>query len=498
MELISNLSLGFSSAFSLINIWYCLLGVIVGTTVGVLPGIGPLAAIAMLLPITYSMGPAAAVIFLSAIYYGAQYGGSTSAILLKIPGEASSLITVLDGHAMTRKGRAGAAIAIAAVSSFVAGTLITLVVAALAKPMGEMAFLFGPAEYALLMAIGLLLATVITNESILSSIGMVLLGLLLSTVGTDINTGVQRFTFGILELYDGIAFVILAVGVIGLGEIIYNTLHEPTMKLYKKFCSQYPNKDEINQSIAPTLRGTVIGGVLGLLPGLGAAMASFMSYVLERKISRRPDSFGKGNPAGVAGPEAANNAAAQANFIPMLSLGIPATPVMALILSALMVQNIVVGPSMIAKYPDVFWGLIASMWIGNIMLLIVNLPLIPIWVKMLQTPRWILYPLVVLACMVGTYYSNFMWTDVWLLMPFALMGYGLKVLGCNPAPLAMGFVMGPLFEDNLRKALLIHRGDWGIFFGSNTALIIWAITFSLIALFGFIHFRGSRMKYKSK
>ncbi len=498
MELINNLYLGFGSAFSMINIWYCFLGILVGTTVGVLPGIGPIAAIAMLLPITYSMGPAPALIFLSAVYYGAQYGGSTSAILLKIPGEASSLITVLDGNAMALKGRAGAAIAIAAISSFVAGTVITLFIAALAKPIAEIAFLFGPAEYALLMAIGLLLATVITNESMLSSIGMVLLGLLLSTVGTDINTGVQRFTFGILELYDGIAFVVLAVGMIGLGEILYNTFHELDLKLYKKYRNQYPNKKEIKQSIGPTLRGTIVGGGLGLLPGVGAVMASFMSYVLERKISRQPDSFGKGQPAGVAGPEAANNAAAQSNFIPMLSLGIPATPVMALILSALMVQNVVVGPSMLSSYPEIFWGLIASMWMGNIMLLIVNLPLIPMWIKLLQVPRWILYPLVAFACILGTYYSNFLWTDVWLLLPFAIMGYSFKLLGCNPAPMALGFVIGPLFEDNLRKALLIHRGDWGVFFGSTTTLVIWTVTFALLALWLAMYFYGSKIRGQAK
>lgn len=465
MDILNNILSGFVIAFSAANLLWCLIGVTVGTLVGVLPALGPLAAISILLPLTYSMSdPITAVIFISGVYYGTQYGGSTTSILLNIPGEISSSVTTIDGHQLTRKGRGGAALAIAALSSFFAGIVATSIIALLAQPLAKVAFLFGAAEYAALMLLGLIAAVSLNNGSLLKGAGMVLIGILLALIGSDINSGTVRFTLGISELNDGISFAIVAMGIFGLGEIIYNTFHTKKIKaIAPSFKELYPSKQEISQSAMPTLRGTFLGSLLGLLPGGGAVMSSFASYALEKKISKKPEEFGRGAVAGVAGPEAANNAGAQTSFIPMLSLGIPTTPVMALILTSLMIHGIKPGPQMISTDSNLFWGVIASFWIGNCMLLLLNLPLVGIWVSVLRISWKILYPIILLICVVGAYYISNSWFGVLLLLPFALLGYIFKLLDCKPTPLAMGFVVGALFEEYLRRALIVSRGDWLVF-----------------------------------
>ena len=492
MEILDHIVLGFSVASSLINLLYCFIGVLLGTVVGILPGLGPMGAVAILLPFMYSIGdPVTSIIFLSGIYYGAQYGGSTTAILLNLPGEPSSLVTTIDGFQMSRNGRAGAALSIVAVSSFIGGTVATLFIAMLAVPLAEIAFLFGSTEYAALMATGLLASVALSQGSFLKGLAMLLTGVLLGTVGTDINSGVLRFTFGIFNLADGISFVVIAMGVFGLGEILYNYLHEKELRItVPKLKNLYPTKQEIKEAIPSACRGTLIGSIMGLIPGAGTILSSFAGYIVEKKISRNPEKFGKGAVEGISSPEAANNAGSQTGFIPMLSLGIPTTPMMAMMLAALIINNIQPGPSVISNHPFLFWGLIASMWIGNIILVILNLPLVGIWVKILQIPRVILYPLITLTCIAGTYYVNNNWFETWLLLPMCLAGYLFKVLKCEPAPLAMGFVIGVFFEEHLRRALTISQGNWIIFIESPISLTLLMI--SLITMIGSIFFKSRR------
>ena len=482
MDILSNILLGFGVAFSATNLLWCLIGVMLGTLVGVLPALGPLAAISILLPLTYSMSdPIAAVIFISGVYYGSQYGGSTTSILLNIPGEVSSSVTMIDGYQLTRKGRGGAALSIAALSSFFAGTVATVFIALLAQPLAKVAFFFGAAEYAALMLLGLVAAVSLNNGSLLKGAGMVLIGILLALVGSDINSGDVRFTLGIPELTDGISFAIVAMGIFGLGEIIYNTFHTSKIKAtVPSFKELYPSKQEIGQSAMPTLRGTFLGSLLGLLPGGGPVMSSFASYAMEKKISKNPQEFGRGAMAGVAGPEAANNAGAQTSFIPMLSLGIPTTPVMALILATLMIHGIKPGPQVISTEANLFWGVIASFWIGNFMLLLLNLPLVGVWVSVLRLSWKVLYPIIFLICVIGAYYISNNWTGVLLLLPFALLGYIFKLLDCKPTPLAMGFVVGALFEEYLRRALIVSRGDWLVFLYKPISLTFLLIAFVLV------------------
>jgi hypothetical protein len=484
MEILSNILSGFSIAMTATNLLWCLIGVMLGTLVGILPAIGPLAAISILLPMTYGMpNTTTAIIFISGIYYGTQYGGSTTAILLKIPGEISSTVTTIDGNQMTRNGRGGSALAIAALGSFFAGTVATLIIAMLAKPLAEIAFLFGASEYAALMMLGLIAAVSISYGSFLKGSAMVLIGILLGLVGADINSGATRFTLGIPELTDGISFAIVAMGIFGLGEIIYNTFHEKKIKaIIPSLKELYPSKQEISQSAMPILRGTLLGSILGLLPGGGAMMSSFASYAVEKKISKKPEEFGRGAVAGVAGPEAANNAGAQTSFIPMLSLGIPTTPVMALIVAILILHGIQPGPQVISNNANLFWGLIASMWIGNFMLLLLNLPLVGIWISVLRISWKVLYPTIVLICVIGAYYINNSWIDVFLLIPFALLGYIFKLLDCEPAPLAMGFVVGALFEEYFRRSLTIARGDWLVFLYRPISLIFILIACALVIM----------------
>ena len=467
MELLNNLSLGFSVAFTAQNLLYAFIGCLLGTLIGVLPGIGPVATIAMLLPATYALPPIAALIMLAGIYYGAQYGGSTTAILVNLPGEASSVVTVIDGHAMAKQGRAGPALAAAGIGSFFAGSVGTLILAAFAPPLTELAFKFGPAEYFSLMVLGLIGAVVLASGSLLKAIAMILLGLLLGLVGTDVNSGVARFSFDIPELTDGIGFITIAMGVFGYGEIIMNLgkTAEERHVFVGKVTGLMPTKEDFIHMWPAMLRGTALGSLLGILPGGGALLAAFAAYTIEKKVKLKPGEieFGKGNIRGVAGPESANNAGAQTSFIPLLTLGIPPNAVMALMVGAMTIHNIQPGPQVMTSNPQLFWGLIASMWIGNAMLIILNLPLIGMWIKLLTVPYRFLFPAIVLFCAIGVYSTNNNTFDIWLVAIFGVIGYWFIKIGAEPAPLLLGFILGPMMEENLRRALLLSRGDWSVF-----------------------------------
>ena len=467
MELLSHLALGFSTALSLQNVAYAFLGCVLGTLIGVLPGLGPLATIAMLLPVTYSLPPVAALIMLAGIYYGAQYGGSTTAILVNLPGESSSVCTTLDGYQMARRGRAGVALATAGLGSFFAGSVATLILAAFATPLSELAFKFGPAEYFSLMVLGLIGAVVLASGSLLKAIAMIVMGLLLGLVGTDVNSGVARFSFDVPELTDGIGFVTIAMGVFGYGEIISNLAqpeHEREV-FTAKVSGLFPTKQDFKDMTPAVLRGTFLGSSLGILPGGGALLAAFAAYALEKKIKMKKGEvpFGQGNIRGVAAPESANNAGAQTSFIPLLTLGIPPNAVMALMVGAMTIHNIQPGPQVMTSNPELFWGLIASMWIGNAMLVILNLPLIGMWIKLLTVPYRYLFPAIVLFCAIGVYSTNNNTFDIWMVGIFGVVGYLFVKLGCEPAPLLLGFILGPMMEENLRRALLLSRGDWSVF-----------------------------------
>jgi putative tricarboxylic transport membrane protein len=464
MDLFANLALGFDTAFTLQNLLYCLIGCILGTLIGVLPGLGPIATIAMLLPATYALPPIAALIMLAGIYYGSQYGGSTTAILLNIPGETSSVVTAIDGYQMARNGRAGVALFTAGMGSFFAGCVATLVLAAFAAPLSQLAFKFGPAEYFSLMVLGLIGAVVLASGSLIKAIGMIILGLLMGLIGTDVNSGVSRYAFDIPELSDGIGFVAVAMGVFGFAEIMGNL--EKTGEdegFLNKLTSMVPTKTDVKRMIPSILRGTTIGSILGILPGGGAALAAFGAYSVEKKSSKYSHEFGKGAIEGVAGPEAANNAAAQTSFIPLLTLGIPPNAVMALMVGAMTIHNIQPGPQVMTSNPALFWGLIASMWIGNVMLILLNLPLIGIWVKLLKIPYRFLYPAILVFCCIGVYTVNNTVFDVYVTAGFGLIGYLFFKLGCEPPPLLLGFVLGPMMEENFRRALLLSRGDFTTF-----------------------------------
>ncbi|MES2949819.1 MAG: tripartite tricarboxylate transporter permease [Pseudomonadota bacterium] len=467
MDLFNNLALGFGVAFTPVNLMYAFIGCFLGTVIGVLPGIGPLATIAMLLPATYALPPVAALIMLAGIYYGAQYGGSTTAILVNLPGESSSVVTTIDGYQMARNGRAGPALAAAGLGSFFAGCVGTLILAAFAAPLTELAFKFGPAEYFSLMILGLIGAVVLASGSLIKAIAMIILGLLLGMVGTDVNSGVPRYSFGIPEFTDGIGFIVIAMGVFGYGEIISNLgKHESERQVFTaNVTGLWPTKEDFKNMVPAVLRGTALGSLLGILPGGGAVMAAFAAYTLEKKTALKPGEvpLGKGNIRGVAGPEAANNAGAQTSFIPLLTLGIPPNAVMALMVGAMTIHNIQPGPQVMTGNPELFWGLIASMWLGNLMLIILNLPLIGIWIKMLSVPyRW-LFPSIVLFCAIGVFSTNNATFDIWMVALFGVVGYLFIKLGTEPAPLLLGFILGPMMEEYLRRALLLSRGDWSVF-----------------------------------
>ena len=465
MDLLANLAIGFGVAFTFQNLLYAFFGVLLGTLIGVLPGIGPVPTIAMLLPITYALPPVSALIMLAGIYYGAQYGGSTTAILVNLPGESSSVVTCIDGYQMARRGKAGKALSVAALGSFIAGSVATLVVAAFAPPLAEFALKFGPAEYFSLMVLGLLAAVVLASGSLLKAIAMIVLGLLLGIIGTDVNSGLQRFTFGVPELSDGIGFVVVAMGLFGFAEIIVNLEQKEHREVFTDNVSGLWLKwREFKEALPAILRGTGIGSTLGILPGGGAMLSAFAAYTLEKKIAKDPSRFGKGAIEGVAGPESANNAGAQTSFIPLLTLGIPPNAVMALMVGAMTIHSIQPGPQVMTSNPQLFWGLIASMWIGNVMLVILNLPMIGIWVKLLKVPYRLLYPAILLFCCIGVYSLQNNVFDVLMTAIFGVLGWVFVKLECEPAPLLLGFILGPLMEENLRRALLLSRGDPTVFF----------------------------------
>ncbi|BDT59398.1 hypothetical protein MasN3_28920 [Massilia varians] len=486
MEIFTNLGLGLETAFTLTNLFYCLIGVFVGTAVGVLPGLGPIATIAMLLPATFGLPPVSALIMLAGIYYGAQYGGSTTAILVNLPGESSSVVTALDGYKMARNGQAGKALATAALGSFFAGTVATVLLALFAPPLADLALKFGPAEYFSLMVLGLVASVVLASGSLLNAIGMVILGLLLGLIGTDVNSGAQRYTFDKPELADGINFVIVAMGMFGIGEIIRNLEHgEDRNVLMKKVQGLMLSKDDFKRIVAPVLRGTFLGSALGILPGGGAMLASFASYSIEKKVSPNARNFGKGAIEGVAAPEAANNAGAQTSFIPMLTLGIPSNPVMALMIGAMIIQGIQPGPAVMSEQPALFWGLIVSMWFGNLFLVVLNLPMIGLWVKMILVPYHRLYPAILMFCAIGVFSLNNNEFDIWLMALFGLFGYICAKLGAEPAPMLLGYIIGPMMEEYLRRALLLSHSDPMVFVRSPisaTMLAMAAIALIIVML----------------
>jgi putative tricarboxylic transport membrane protein len=464
-DIVANLLTGFSVALAPANLLFALAGCLVGTLVGVLPGLGPVATMAMLLPLTFHASPEGALIMLAGIYYGAQYGGSTTAILVNLPGESSSAVTCIDGYQMARQGRGGAALAVAALGSFFAGTVATLLIVLFAPPLSRVGLAFQSPDYFSLMVLGLVGAMVLAHGSLLKAFAMVCLGLLLGLIGTDRGTGAQRFAFGVMELSDGIDFVPLAVGIFGLSEIVRNLARPEDERgvLAEKVRGLWPSREDFRRASPAVLRGTALGSILGILPGGGALLSSFAAYSLEKKLSKRPEEFGKGAVEGVAGPESANNAGAQTSFIPMLTLGIPSNVVMAMMIGAMMIQGIAPGPQVMTERPGLFWGMIASMWVGNLMLVIINLPLIGIWIRLLTVPYRILFPAIVVFCAIGVYSINNSVFDVGLTAFLGLLGYLLIRLGCEPAPLALGFVLGPLMEENLRRAMLLSRGDPMVF-----------------------------------
>jgi putative tricarboxylic transport membrane protein len=479
MDLYANLALGFNTVWKVtwlplaaaglwipvpINLVLCFVGCLVGTLIGVLPGVGPIATIAMLMPLTYGLEPVGALIMLAGIYYGAQYGGSTTAILVNIPGEATSVVTVLDGFQMAKQGRAGVALGIAAIGSFIAGCVATLIIAGLAIPLTKMALLFGPAEYFSLMVLGLMFAVVLARGSILKAVAMILTGILLSTIGSDLETGEERLTFGFAELSEGFDFAVIAMGIFGFAEIIKNLENPETRNVVHGTIGRLlPSRQDMRQSAWPITRGTLIGSILGLLPGNGAVLGPFASYTIEKKIAADPSRFGRGAIEGVAGPESANNAGAQTAFIPLLTLGIPPNAVMALMVGAMTIHGLTPGPQIMTKRPDLFWGMIASMWIGNLMLLVINLPLVGLWVRLLKVPYRLLFPAIVLFCCIGIYSVQNSSADVLLVAAFGLFGYAILKFGFEPAPMLLGFVLGKLMEEKVRQALRISRGSFMTF-----------------------------------
>jgi TctA family transporter len=483
MELLEHIGYGFSVALTFQNLAYCLLGAVLGTAIGVLPGLGPTATIALLLPITFGLPATSAIIMLAGIYYGAQYGGSTTSILVNLPGEASSVVTCLDGHQMAKQGRAGPALAVAALGSLFAGVIGTAVLALIGPPLARLGLAIGPADYFSLLVFGLMAAVVLARGSLVKAIGMIMVGLLLGCIGTDINTGASRYTFGTYELSDGIDFIVVAMGVFGLAEIMRNLEGTSDRSLIEKPIGRlWPSREDIRRSIGPVLRGTAIGSLLGALPGAGAVISSFSAYALEKKISRTPEHFGTGMIEGVAAPESANNACAQTSFVPMLTLGIPGSAVTALVLGALMIQGITPGPQVMTRNPDIFWGLIASMWVGNVFLVILNLPLIGIWVRLLRVPYAVMFPAIIIFSVIGVFSLSNSAFDVFLLAGFGVAGYAFSKLECEPAPMLLGFILGPMMEENFRRALLLSRGDYSVFVTSPGSLFLLVISALILVL----------------
>jgi TctA family transporter len=497
VDVFSGIALGLSVALTPTNLFFCLVGCLIGTLVGVLPGLGPTATIAILLPLTFGLPPETGLITLAGIYYGAQYGGSTTSILLRLPGEASSVVTALDGHAMTRNGRGGAALTIAAVASFFAGTVATFFMAAFAPLLSAAVLRFGAPEYFMLMFLGLITSVVLAQGSVIRAIVMIFLGLLLGLAGTDVNSGQYRYDFGFMELLNGVPFVPLVVGFFGIADILVtleNAARDEKPPVLNKISSLWPTKTEVKQAAPATVRGTLIGLVLGLLPGGGALLSSFMAYTAEKRFSKTPEKFGTGMPQGVASPEAANNSGAQTAFLPLLTLGIPSNAIMALMVGAMMVHGIVPGPRIMTSQPDLFWGLIASMWVGNLMLLVINLPLVGIWVQLLKIRYQFLFPTILTVSIVGIYGVDFTTFDVYLTAIFGLLGYFLQKWRCEPAPLILAFVLGPMMEEYFRRSMLVGRGDLMIFVNHPISLVMLIATLLLLASMCFPFIQNMRQK----
>ncbi len=493
MDILNNLIVGFSAAASVQNLLFCLTGCLLGTLIGVLPGIGPVATIAMLLPATYGLPPLGALIMLAGIYYGAQYGGSTTSILVNMPGEVTSIVTCLDGYQMARQGRAGPALAVAALGSFFAGCVGTLVIAGFAPVLAAFSEKFASVEYFSLMVLGLLSAVVLGQGSVLKAIAMIFVGLLLGLAGTDVSTGTARYTFGVTELWDGIGFLPVVMGLFGINEVMVNLEHRQSRQVVPvKITRLWLSKQDFREAWPAVVRGTGLGSVLGILPGGGALLASFASYLVEKKIARDPSRFGKGAIEGVAGPESANNAAAQTSFIPLLTLGLPSNVVMAVMMGAMIIQGIAPGAAVMDKRPDLFWGMVASMWIGNLMLLVINLPLIGIWVRLLNIPYRLLFPCILVFCLIGIYTVNNSATDIFLTALFAAFGYVLYKLECEPAPLVLGFILGPLMEENLRRSMVLSGGDPMIFIRRPISLALLIMSAAFILLIVLPQFRKTR------
>ena len=494
MDVVQNLATGFAAAASWTNLGFALIGCLLGTLIGVLPGIGPIPTIAMLLPITFGLDPLAALIMLAGIYYGAQYGGSTTSILVNMPGEASSIVTCLDGYQMARQGRAGAALVVAALGSFFAGCVGTLFVAAFAPPLAYLAQQFNSPDYFSLMVLGLVMAIVLAHGSVLKALAMVLIGLLLGLVGTDVNTGVTRYTFGWSAIWDRIDFLPLVIGLFGIAEIMRNVERPDAQRnAYSASMRElWPKTSDLRAAWPSAVRGTGLGALLGILPGGGAVLASFASYTLEKKLAKDPSRFGNGAIEGVAGPESANNAGAQTSFIPLLTLGLASNAVMALMMGAMIIQGIAPGSAVMEKRPDLFWGMVASMWIGNAMLLVINLPLLGVWVKLLSVPYRLLYPAVLLFCVIGVYSTNTEAAQLLLTALFAVFGYLLVRFGCEPAPLVLGFILGPLMEENLRRSLVMSRGDPLIFIERPISVVLLGMSLAAVALIVLPQFRKTR------
>lgn len=499
MDFFNGVINGFAISLSLTNLLYCFIGVFIGTLIGVLPGIGPVGTISLLLPATFHLNPVSAIIILAGIYYGAMYGGSTTSILVNIPGEAASVITCLDGYQMARKGRAGAALGISAIGSFIAGTLGVIGLMFLAYPLARMALKFGPPEYFSLMCLGLTILTYLARGSMLKAMSMALLGLLLSFVGIDVITGLPRFTLDMVHLMDGIGLVPIAMGIFGISEILINLEEMVHRDIFQtKIKGLLPNREEWRRSGRSILRGTIIGFFLGILPGGGAAISSFISYGVEKKISRYPEKFGTGMIEGVAGPEAANNAAVGGAFIPLFTLGIPANVVMAVLLGALMIHGMTPGPMLLRDHPNIFWGTVTSMYMGNVLLLLLNLPLIGLWVKVLKVPYRILFPLIILFCLIGAYSLKNTSFDIVVMLIFGLVGYLMRKLDYEGAPLLLAFVLGPMMEQALRQSLLISQGSFTIFFTRPISAASMVLALFLIASYFLPIFKKKRLRIEEE
>jgi putative tricarboxylic transport membrane protein len=498
MDIFSNILTGFSIAATPLNLILCLVGCFVGTLVGVLPGIGPAATIALLLPVTFNLPPTSAIIMLSGIFYGAMYGGSTTAILVNIPGEAAAAITCIDGYQMARQGRAGPALGIAAFGSFIAGTVGVVFLMLLAPPVAELALKFGPTEIFAVMVLGLTILSYLSSGSLLKAFIIALIGLFIGMIGIDI-AGIHRFTFGIPDFYDGIGLVPVLMGLFGVAEVLFNLERVITRDIFvTQIKGLLPNREDWKRSVMPITRGTGIGFLMGVIPGPSNTISSFISYAMEKRLSKHPEQFGTGAIEGVAGPESANNAACAGNFIPVLTLGIPTSPVMAVIVGALIIHGVTPGPLLIKNNPDIFWGTIASMYIGNIMLLVLNLPLIGLWIKVLRTPYGIFFPLILFFCFVGAYANNNSLVDVNVMIFFGLVGYLMKKTGFEPAPLVMAYILCPFLEEAFRQSLIKSHGDFSIFFKRPISAAILAVAFLFVFMNIFTGIKEKRKQFLEK